>query len=217
MESFLDRGKPAFGRSVSSFDFPSFAGGFWLLLKKVLKSSRIVPWRFIHSWKCVNCGECCRKYNVNLAVDEWLRIVRIYGEDVVVSNLGKLVLRRRVDGSCVFLYSAGGRWICGLQSIKPRACMLWPFYVKEKPVYGYGELAYYNCNRLDFYIYVDMFCKGLTYGLPSKEILDEVLPEVVEIYLGRRVKQQYTTSKLNFRSLWGKQVYDMIKLFRFYW
>ncbi|MGP3668048.1 MAG: YkgJ family cysteine cluster protein [Candidatus Bathyarchaeota archaeon] len=195
--------KAFFNVNRLGFENQGFVGNFWLIFPRVLKaSSGFIPWRFIYSWECVNCGDCCRKYNVNLSVDEWLRITRIYG-DVVVSSLGKLVLRRGVDGSCVFLRRIGGRWICGLQSIKPRACMLWPFYVKEKPVYGYGEFACYSHNGLNFYIYVDTFCKGLIYGLPSKKILDEILPEVVKIYLGKKVKQQYTTSKLNLGVLGG--------------
>lgn len=198
MRSFLNTKNLIFDKNVLNLNFLGSVEKFWFIFQRILKASnKIIPWRFIHNWECVNCGECCKRYNVSLSIDEWLKITKIYGVDVVTSNIGKVLLKRRSDGSCVFLYRIGDKWVCGLQSIKPKACRLWPFYIKEKPVYGYGDFAYYNYNGLNLYIYVDTFCRGLTYGLPSKKLLEKILPEVVEIYLGRRIVQQYTTSQLN--------------------
>jgi len=63
-----------------------------------------VPWQRIADWKCTACGLCCRAYSVVLNFQEWLNIVKNYGVDKTVSGLDKLFIKRRSDGSCIFLY-----------------------------------------------------------------------------------------------------------------
>jgi len=85
-----------------------------------------VPWRYIADWKCIACGKRCKAYSVVLSFPEWLKIVKNYGVDKTVSGLNKLFIKRRNDGSCVFLCKLSNTHFCGLQFMKPKACKLWP-------------------------------------------------------------------------------------------
>jgi hypothetical protein len=50
-------------------------------------------------------------------------------------------------------------------------------------------------NGQTFYIYLDPDCEGIVFGKPSERFLKQILPEVVQIGLGQRWKQKFTTSK----------------------
>ncbi|RLI41707.1 hypothetical protein DRO59_06205, partial [Candidatus Bathyarchaeota archaeon] len=100
-----------------------------------------VPWQRIADWKCTACGLCCRAYSVVLNFQEWLNIVKNYGVDKTVSGLDKLFIKRRSDGSCIFLYKFSNMYLCGIQHMKPKACKLWPFRVLSKPKFGYADEA----------------------------------------------------------------------------
>lgn len=157
-----------------------------------------VPWRYIADWKCIACGKCCKFYSVILSFPEWHRIVRTCGVDKTVSGLNKLFIRRRTDGSCVFLCSFSNWYLCGLQHKKPRACKLWPFKVLSKPTYGYAEEAVYHNGKDEFYVYADTACSGLLYGTSTQTFAKYTLKEFVEIALGRREDQMRTTGKIRF-------------------
>ncbi|MHC1586444.1 MAG: YkgJ family cysteine cluster protein [Candidatus Hecatellaceae archaeon] len=170
------------------------------LLREILHSGRLVPWRLVHDWVCQACGDCCRRYLVELTPHEYAQIVQTHGHGYVDVAMGKMYLRRRPDGSCYFLYWQNGQGLCGLQPIKPKACKLWPFQVFEHPSFGNPELSLYRYGRREFYIYVVSECRGLTFGQPSPRLEHKVIPEILEIKLGRRVHQQYSTSQ-KFRPL----------------
>ncbi len=175
-------------------------GILWLeTLKTLLASGKPVPWKFVHSWSCINCGECCKRYVVELTTEEWIKITRFYGFEVITPGISKYYLRKRSDGSCVFLYSVGDKKFCGLQSLKPKPCKLWPFYIREKPVFGFPDQAIYYYKSEEFYIYVDPFCRGLIWGNPSKQLVNNLIPEVLEIKLGRLEKQVFSTASLGLR------------------
>ncbi|MBX5329242.1 YkgJ family cysteine cluster protein [Candidatus Bathyarchaeota archaeon A05DMB-5] len=157
-----------------------------------------VPWQYIADWKCNSCGICCRAYSVVLKFPEWLRIVKNYGVGATVSGLDKLFLKRKSDGSCIFLYSLSGMYLCGLQHMKPKACKLWPFKILGKPQYGYASDAVYSYGENQLFIYADSTCSGLRYGKPTLEFSEHTLKEFIEIALGTRNNQFKTTADLSF-------------------
>jgi len=152
-----------------------------------------VPWRYINSWRCNGCGICCKKYDVVLKFSEWLRLVQIYGAGVTSVDINKFYLGKRADGSCIFLTSSNQIHLCGLQNMKPLACKLWPFKILDKPRYGRPSEAIFDYNGRRFYVYVDPFCPEILYGRPSPTMLYKIIPEFIEIALGAREKQFYTT------------------------
>ena len=156
-----------------------------------------IPWRYINSWNCIACGLCCRGYDVVLKYPEWVKIIQTYGIGVTRPGINRFYLRKRADDSCIFLYRLFDRWLCGLQHTKPRACKLWPFKVYSQPRYGRANQASYEYMDREFFIYVDPLCKGLRFGKnPSNQLLSKTIPEVIEIVLGLREEQFYSTSKI---------------------
>jgi len=157
-----------------------------------------VPWQYIADWKCIACGQCCTAYSVVLNFQEWLKIVKNYGVETTVSGLNKFFIKRRSDGSCIFLYNLSTTHLCGLQHMKPNACKLWPFKVLSSPKFGYANEAVYCHNQNTLYIYADSTCAGLRYGKPSTEFANHTLKEFVEIACGLRNDQKRTTGKISF-------------------
>jgi len=128
-------------------------------------------------------------------MDEYVKIVAQFGYSTVELDLGKVYLQRGLNNRCVFQQYWGGVWICGLQTIKPLACKLYPFRVQKEPKYSGENNAYYNYKGTALYVYLDPHCPGIKFGTPSWDLLKRVLPEVVEIGLGVRTKQYYSTSQ----------------------
>jgi len=159
-----------------------------------------VPWRYVASWRCTACGMCCRKYNVVLNYQEWIKIVRRFGVEFTSCDLTRLYLKRKTDGSCVFLYRLGSQWLCGLQNMKPRACKLWPFKIYSKPKFGHSREALYEYGWRKLFIYVDSNCAGIRWGVPTQHFVQNVLPEFVKIALGNRVGQLFSTGKVRLYS-----------------
>ena len=161
-----------------------------------------VPWRFIADWKCVSCGSCCRDYSVVLNFQEWLGIIRTYGMELTASDLTRLYLKRKNDGTCSFLCKLANKNFCGLQHMKPDACKLWPFKVLGTPKFGHARQAAYNYVDRTFFVYVDSNCQGLHFGNPTWEFANQTVKEFTEIALGFRSLQVKSTAELslNFRS-----------------
>lgn len=155
-----------------------------------------VPWSYINSWNCIACGLCCKEYEVILRFPEWLRIVKNYGVEVTIPDLNKFYLKKRSDGSCVFLHRIGNLWICALQNMKPQACKLWPFKVYPHPKYGRPRDATYRYAGSRFFVYVDPACVGIRWGRPSHKYLDKVIPEFIQIATGSLEKQRYSTANI---------------------
>jgi Fe-S-cluster containining protein len=156
-----------------------------------------VPWQYISDWKCTACGLCCKAYSVILNFQEWLKIVKNYGVGYTVSGLNKLLIKRRSDGSCIFLYELPNMRLCGLQHMKPRACKLWPFKILGEPKFGYANEAAYHYMGNKLFVYADSTCKGIRYGTPMWEFANQTLKEFVEIAFGIRNQQYKTTANLN--------------------
>jgi Fe-S-cluster containining protein len=157
---------------------------------------QFVPWRYIANWNCIRCGECCRLYSVVINFHEWLRIVKSFGVEHTAAGLDKLFIRRRSDGSCVFLQTNSFVSLCTLQRTKPKACQLWPFKVLMKPEFGYANEAVLSYAENKLFVYADPLCQGLRYGSPTLEFANYTLREFVEIALGLRTYQLKTTSSV---------------------
>lgn len=168
----------------------------WHLLRSLLSSGKPIPWRLISRWECHACGECCTRYIVELKPKEYAEIAHTYGFSTVTVSMGKVYLKRRPDGSCIFLHHLNGRALCGLQHVKPEACRLWPFIPRETPDFGHPDLAHYQYGRRTFYVYVIPACPNLSFGYPSKKLKEKIIPEILDMKFGGRVKQKYSTSNL---------------------
>jgi Fe-S-cluster containining protein len=171
----------------------------WQVLRSLLASSKPIPWRLIRDWKCYACGDCCTRYLVELKPWEYAEITHTYGFSSVTLSMGKIYLKRRPDGSCLFLCRLNGKGLCSLQHAKPEACRLWPFNPLESPLFGYPELSYYRYGRKVFYVYATPACPNLTYGEPSKRFKEKVIPEIIDMKFGGRVRQKYSTSTVAFK------------------
>jgi Fe-S-cluster containining protein len=156
-----------------------------------------VPWKFIADWKCNLCGLCCKAYSVVLNFQEWLNIVKNFGVETTSAGLNKLYLKRKSDGSCVFLYKLADMHLCGLQHMKPTACKLWPFKILTTPKYGYVREAAYPYLGKTLYVYADSTCTGLRYGVPTLEFANQTVREFVEIAMGTRRQQCKTTANIS--------------------
>jgi len=156
-----------------------------------------VPWRHVASWNCTACGVCCKGFDVVLGFNEWLNLTRSYGVGVTQPDISKFYLRRRSDGSCVFLHKYFSTWLCGLQHNKPRACKLWPFKILDAPKFGKPYEACYDYEDRRFFIYVDPLCVGIRWGNPTPKFAYKTISELIEIALGLREKQLYSTAYLS--------------------
>jgi len=159
-----------------------------------------IPWNCVNSWYCSNCGLCCKEFDVTLRFDEWLNLVRRYGVGVTRAGLNKFYIGKKNDGTCMFLYNSLGGGLCGLQRMKPTACKLWPFKISNRPRYGRSKEAAFNYKGKQLFVYIDPICPEIRWGKPSQQIMYQVIPEFIEIALGLREKQVYSTSSISVQS-----------------
>ncbi len=128
---------------------------------------------------------------------EWMKIVNAYGIAFTTPGISSFFLKQKIDGTCAFLYNYYGRWLCVLQEhLKPMACKLWPFKVSDKPKFGRPNEAVYRYGEKRLFVYVDPICPGLRFGSPNYSFLRETLCEFVDLAVGLRRKQCYSTSRL---------------------
>lgn len=127
---------------------------------------------------------------------EWVNIVKTYGVEYTQPGISRLFLRHKTDGSCVFLQNCYGNWLCSLQQTKPAACKLWPFKISDKPKWGRPSEAVYNHSNMKLYVYVDPSCAGIRWGTPHPDFAGTILPEFIDMALGQRRKQQYSTARM---------------------
>jgi len=136
---------------------------------------------------------------VVLGFNEWVDIIRKYGVGVTQPSVSKFYLGKKDDGTCIFLTKFYDTWLCGLQDMKPKACKLWPFKVLSRPGFGRPNEAGYKYRDRDFFVYVDPACIGIRWGPPTQGLTHKTIPELVEIALGLREKQLYSTSRIPYR------------------
>lgn len=161
-----------------------------------------IPWRYVESWNCVSCGMCCKEYRVVLGFSEWVDIIRKYGVGVTQPSVSRFYLRKKVDGTCIFLTKFYDTWLCGLQNMKPKACKLWPFRILSRPNFGRPTDASYKYKDRKIFIYVDPACIGIRWGKPTQWFTYRIVPELVKIALGLREKQDYSTARIPRHPQW---------------
>ena len=160
-----------------------------------MNKGELIPWSEINSWMCKACGHCCVGYRVPLKIDEYARVANRYGHNYLEFGLGKIYLKHGPGDRCIFQHPSQSRYVCALQSIKPLACKLFPFRVYSQPIYRRGDRSEYRHRNKTFHVYLDPACPGIIPGMPGERFLRNILPEVVEIGIGMKWKQRYTTSK----------------------
>jgi Fe-S-cluster containining protein len=160
-----------------------------------MNRSALIPWTQINNWSCKACGKCCSGYRVPLKMEEYIHVGKNYGLDVLEFGVGKVYLKNRKNGRCVFQRPLMNRWICTLQGTKPTACRLFPFRIHKKPIYKKGDNASIRFKGEIYYLYLDPECKGVENGPPSPRFKEHIVPEIMRIGIGVPVKQKYTTSK----------------------
>ena len=161
----------------------------------IMGDTGLIPWTEVSSWSCVACGNCCNGYKVPLKTEEYAKVAQTYGTGVLEFGMGRVFLKNGRGNRCVFQRPTVGRWICSLQGMKPMACKLFPFRIHSKPVYKRGDTSAYQYRGRRFHVYMDPACGGIKIGSPTTRFRDEVLPEMVRIGMGERVKQKFTTSR----------------------
>ncbi len=100
-------------------------------------------------FKCSLCGECCRLYWVPITHKDLLRIHKAAGLDpgdfathVPKDAVGEwgvpafllsdgrehyLVLKKRLDGFCIFIKLRDGRFVCSIYDARPATCRFYPY------------------------------------------------------------------------------------------
>jgi len=141
-----------------------------------------VPWRKVSSWYCSACGRCCSKYEIRLTFYEYLKLKQT---EFVKEKSGKYYIRK-IEDACPF--QSGN--LCSLQGrMKPLACKLYPFVVLLKG----DEMALYEYNNEEFYVYVELGCPNLRIGKWSKGI-ETLVEEAIKLSLGRRETNLITSN-----------------------
>jgi|Deesub1362A_J573_1020465.scaffolds.fasta_scaffold00005_63 hypothetical protein len=137
---------------------------------------KYIPWKRVRDWSCKACGACCKKFEVPLRAREFVDLTKLFGEGIVEIRLGKPYLKK-IRGICVFQQ---GR-LCTLhpRGIKPRACKIYPFTVRDK---GW-ESAKFTYRGGEYYVYVNPECRGVILGTPTKNLVERIIPEVIELSL----------------------------------
>jgi hypothetical protein len=95
--------------------------------------------------------------------------------------------------------------------MKPVACKLWPFKILDRSRFGSPNEALYNYGDRRLFVYVDPWCRGIRWGNPTQGFMGKTMTELVEIALGMREKQYYSTSKMSYRpAFFGARVRKII-------
>jgi hypothetical protein len=126
-----------------------------------------------------------------------------------VAGLDRFYIKRAHDGSCAFLCNYANNYYCGLQSMKPEACKIWPFKVLSEPKYGDPNQAAYDYHGIRLYVYGDTMCSGLRLGTPTWDFHYTTIKEFAEIALGLRDAQCKTTRATDSKSTqqWGRKLF----------
>ena len=168
---------------------------------------QFVPWQNIADWHCKACGYCCKLYSVVLGFPEWLTITKTFGTNATVSGSKHFFIKRASDGTCGFLCNKSSTYFCGLQSMKPEACKIWPFKVLADPKYGEPNQAAFDYMGHRLYVYGDTMCSGLRQGTPTWDFRNTTVKEFAELALGIRQIQYKTTRAENAPNQWGRKLF----------
>jgi len=124
------------------------------------------------------------EYRVPLRFYEYLKL-RSTG---FVEERGTRFYIKKIGKKCPFQV---GR-LCSLQgTIKPLACKLYPFKIREKG----EEEAEFEYKGETFYVYVDAStCPNIVLGKPTLT-LKKLITEAIQIYLGEKRRVELITAK----------------------
>lgn len=144
------------------------------------------------SWRCIACGDCCRKFIVALTSYEVASLIKAFGYEVLeVDRYGGTYLKK-VDGACIFQSYDG---LCTLQplGLKPLACKVWPFKVVEvKDLSSVWEKEFFSYRGRLYKACIHTFCRGIGRGC-FKDLL-MALKEVIELREQPTKFQIYSTA-----------------------
>lgn len=98
---------------------------------------------------------------------------------------------KKIGKSCPFQIGT----LCSLGDSKPMACKIYPFSILKKG----DELASFEFEGEEFFVYVDNFCKNVVLKKDAKpsQIVAKEIAEAIEIMIGKRIKMDLLTAKLN--------------------
>lgn len=128
-----------------------------------------------------------------------MNIIRNYGVEVTQPSVSKFYLGKKGDDTCIFVHKLYDTWLCELQEMKPKACKLWPFKIFSRPKFGRPNEAVYKYRDGNLFVYVEPACIGIRWGNPTQEFTYRTMPEFIEVALGLREKQYYSTAKIPYR------------------
>lgn len=146
-----------------------------------------VPWRFVASWHCEACGVCCTRYRVRLRAYEFLKLRHT---SFVEEKAGRFFIKK-LGKHCPFQIGN----LCSLGNSKPIACKLYPFSILKKG----EELASFEFEGEEFFVYVDNFCKNVVLKKDTKpsQIVAREIEEAIEILIGKRTQLDLLTARLD--------------------
>lgn len=168
---------------------------------------RLISWKKVKSWKCLACGECCKCFNIPLKSNEYTRMLKIFGCEIFNFNITpvKIFLTRKENGRCIFQHHTYGKWLCGIQQIKPIVCKLFPFSITKSS----NKKALYIYKGKIYNIYLERSCKGIRLGKPSSEFIYKMIPQAIEESLNPEKSHHILTSKLILYPL-NQFIYEVI-------
>ena len=140
-----------------------------------------ISWSKAKRWSCVRCGKCCIDYIVPLTYREAFRLQSVYG--VRIYKLGDRYVLKGAGEPCPFLILRPYSSICTIQNEKPRACKLYPFIIRLKPIDNASkEYAEFTYKGNKYYVYLQSGCRGIGQGAD----LELVIPKFIELWLSWR-------------------------------
>jgi len=160
-----------------------------------------IPWRLTKSWRCLACGNCCKRYAVKLTWKEHRKIAKFWPDKVRIKNK-KPYLGRRIDGRCEFL--SGN--LCHLQmlNMKPFACKIWPFRVLLKPDKMDKNFdGLYQTSNKEYFVYLNPKCIGINKGNPID--FKKTTEEIINLWNGLKKEQYYSTNRVCLSQLFSTQ------------
>ncbi|MCS7118710.1 MAG: YkgJ family cysteine cluster protein [Archaeoglobaceae archaeon] len=143
-----------------------------------------VPWRLVASWHCEACGACCVQYRVRLRTYEFLKLRKT---GFVEERAGRFYIKK-IGKFCPF--QSGN--LCSLGNFKPLVCKIYPFSILKRG----EELASFEFEGEEFFVYVDSFCKNVKIKKDPKPSIEKEVIEALEIMIGRRFEMNLLTAKL---------------------
>ncbi len=146
-----------------------------------------LPWRKVKDWMCHACGKCCLAYTPKLTYYEYLKMPK----NLVTEKRGRYYIKK-FGRRCPFQIGS----LCIIQNEKPLSCKLFPFSVHRRG----DELALFEYNGEEYYIYVDPFCPNTTLGNPTKALVERIT-QVLKLITGRKSDfSRLTCHSLAFRN-----------------